>query len=357
MKKFFTLAFALVFSTGIAFAQNNSTTVTQSGDDSDAVISQNGSSHEAIVNQNSGFGTGHIAEISQSNGSDNLSEVEQNQANAEAYVTQVGSDNESYTKQAGFNEMFVDQEGDGNVLTGYDGGSVAYQKNGTGVFASDKNVLDLDQVGDFNTAGVWQEHHGDATIQQYGSDNDGQIYQSGSPNQALNQASITQGVSAYTSNFNAADIRQNGEGNTASFGLQMGDHNDVDIDQIGNQNYSELSIKYGDLNEVTMDVDGVGNRTRFSIDASWGAKSSSNVVNFSKTGDGNYLSGKIEGDGNMVDVSQTGNSNRVGTDWYTKDGVAIMGNSNTVSVTQMSNSNFSTVTVNGSNNTATVTQN
>ena len=105
-----------------------------------------------------------------------------------------------------------------------------------------------------------------------------------------------------------------------------------------------------------MTVDGTSNRTRLSIDAGWGSRSSGNTITVEKDGDTNYLSGKIEGDGNMVDVSQIGNDNRVGTSWYTKDGVAITGDGNMVDVTQTGNGHMSKTTINGNSNTATVTQ-
>jgi len=74
MKKLFMIAFALVFSTGIAFAQDNDSDIDQVGDDSDATVVQDGSMNESVISQNSGFGTGHTAEVTQT-GMENSSDI------------------------------------------------------------------------------------------------------------------------------------------------------------------------------------------------------------------------------------------------------------------------------------------
>jgi hypothetical protein len=80
------------------------------------------------------------------------------------------------------------------------------------------------------------------------------------------------------------------------------------------------------------------------------------MITVEKDGDTNYLAGSIEGDGNTVDVFQDGSNNRVGTDWYIKDGVNITGDSNMVDVMQNGSGHMSTTMINGNNNTATVMQ-
>ena len=129
------------------------------------------------------------------------------------------------------------------------------------------------------------------------------------------------------------------------------------IAQTGDQNYSEYSVKYGDGNDLDVSVEGSSNRTRFSIDADWGSVSSSNVLSVDKDGDTNYFTGSIKGSSNTVNVTQDGDGNRIGTDWYTKDGISIVGDGNSATVMQKSDMNSASVTVTGSGNMATVTQN
>jgi len=380
MKKLIMFVFVSMLAGSVAFAQNNNSDVKQKGNDHSATVAQAGAQHQSLVDQDAHFGSGHTAEVTQESGMLNYSNVMQRQANSEAYILQTGSENESRTRQAGYNVVDVLQEGDYNILGAYGNlGNAAYQKNGGGMWASDMNNLDLDQLGNSNEAGVTQEHHGDATVLQSGNSNEAGVRQGGAAFGALNEvaiaqhgdinmadayqsgegnkATIGQGVSAYTSNDNDASITQLGDGNNASFSLTWGDLNDVTVDQDGNNNYSEFSVKYGDENTVSADVEGSSNRTRFHVNSDWGSMSSGNTINIQKLGNTNYVAGSIKGGSNMVDIVQNGNNNMIGTSWYTGDGVSITGNSNMVDVDQMSNGNSSLNSVAGNNNSISVMQN
>ena len=61
-------------------------------------------------------------------------------------------------------------------------------------------------------------------------------------------------------------------------------------------------------------------------------------------------------EGASITTIQHGNDNRVGTDWYTGDGVNIDGNNNMVTVSQVNDGHMSLNTVAGDNNNITVTQ-
>ena len=103
------------------------------------------------------------------------------------------------------------------------------------------NVGSITQTGDLNYGQIQHgaAKFGEAVIEQNGDDNSATARQfSGSGN----NATIKQGNAAYVSSGNEGDIRQEGDGNDASFVLTRGDDNDVEIDQIGNQNYSEYSV-------------------------------------------------------------------------------------------------------------------
>ena len=247
MKKLIMFTFALVLTAGMAYGQSNTSSTTQTGNDNTATVDQDGNDNENVIVQSSSFGTGHTAEVDQ-DGSTNKNDILQDQANAEAYVTQSGELNSSSSKQSGFNILNVDQDGNGNILEGYDGRDRAFQKNGVGHFPSDMNELDVDQVGDGNIAGVWQEHHATATISQTGNGNEGQVFQTGTPEGALNEAEIYQ-----NGDGNFTDVYQDGEGNGALVeqGVYGGANgNEVDFDQVGDGNYLETKQVSADDNIV-----------------------------------------------------------------------------------------------------------
>src|SRR5690606_27886031 len=124
----------------------------------------------------------------------------QQQRGAVAVVEQYGNANVSGITQAGPNdageaptqEAGVYQQGDRNVLGSYANYTGrALQKNGTS-FDDDKNFLDLDQIGDDNQAGVWQEHGADATIAQTGDRNQARTYQTSDPVGTVNNIDVAQ---------------------------------------------------------------------------------------------------------------------------------------------------------------------
>ena len=123
MKKLFTLAFALVFSTGIAFAQNNSSTIDQVGNGHAAMITQTGDQNSSELTQDIATGPaqsnydghatvtqtgdrntskltqftfygGHDATITQDIGNDNYSEIVTSNGGGSADVTLNGDENE-----------------------------------------------------------------------------------------------------------------------------------------------------------------------------------------------------------------------------------------------------------------------
>ena len=132
MKKLFTLAFALVFSTGLAFAQDNNSDIDQVGDFSTATVSQVGSMLDATVYQD--------GSSSQQRGN-------------EAMVSQVGTSNEAYVQQLGEqNNANIDQAGSGNYAeivgqTGFANDASALQDDDT-----ENSFIYIDQQGDGNAA-------------------------------------------------------------------------------------------------------------------------------------------------------------------------------------------------------------
>ena len=383
MKRLISVLVAVMFMTGMVVAQSNESDVEQEGTGHEATVNQNGSSNTSNIVQDQGFNydldRGSKAEVDQ-DGSSNSSDINSWGWNHEVYVTQNGSENASALSQSGGeNDAYVDQIGDKNILRGKSEGSAAYQKAGD-PFGNDKNYFDVDQTGNENTVGMWQEHSAEAVVNQNGDKNLTEIYQSGpaygddnTANVVINgdenmtdvhqfgdgnSATLNVGHANYApSNYsNEAAIKQTGNSNDASFDLQKGANNNADIDQNGDNNYTELSVKYGNDNEAVVDVDGDANRSRISVSTQWGDMSDGNQINLTQDGYQNYASGDIEGDNNDIDVLQQGDYNRVGTSWYTKDGFDVMGNNNTIDIEQMSNSNKSLNSVVGNSNSINVSQ-
>ena len=377
MKKLTTLTVTLFFAAGITFAQNNGATVNQTGNGNNATVEQTGQLHQSSITQNT-WGTGHTAVVNQNSGDENFSDILQEQRGAEAYLNQIGSMNQSRLKQSGPNIANIDQEGNSNILGQYGNlSAAAYQKNGTS-FADDMNYLNLLQNGNGNKAGLWQEHHAEAVIQQTGNDNESRIYQSGTAGGTLNIASsYSMGDRNKTdiyqrgeeqdakvvihngSNDNTVTMEQvNGIDNRALYEVDNGLGNTVALVQDGSENRSNLIVQHGaDDNSVEITQDGTNNRGLWVIN---GSDADENILSISSIGNNNMATGVILGGGlNQITVEQLGNDNRVGsgTSWAAKDGVVINGHSNTISVSQLSDGNMSTNVVYGNNNLINVVQN
>jgi len=207
MKKLFTLALALVFSTGLAFGQNNMATINQMGDDHDASIDQVGQLNEAYVDQTDGGGgsTGNAVSTVDQEGDANLVNLRQVSfygqlfGDSEAYITQKGTGNKVHgqSEQDAFLQSNVGglvdvyMEGDYNTL--YSLRSEA-QKNG--------NSFELDILGSDNEVGMEQEF-GVADVDIVGDANDVMVSQ------------LT-GANWNTSLYNQATVTINGSNNTAA---------------------------------------------------------------------------------------------------------------------------------------------
>ena len=385
MKKLLLLAaFGLMASP--ALAQSNSSSISQTGPDNDADVQQDGG-HSSVISQSNFALPGHIAQVDQFGGSGSSSDILQEQRGAVAVVAQDGNDNVSGIKQSGPNdagdaptqEAGIFQQGDRNVLgsyANYEGR--AFQKNGTS-FDNDKNFLDLDQVGDDNKAGVWQEHGADATIAQTGAGNEARTYQTSAPVGTVNDIDVTQ-----TGDDNFAHLRQSGgDGNTALV-QQIGDLNESTFTQTGASNRAVERMTAGSYNVVTIDQNGSSNRAVYEI---WG---DSNTMDIDQTGNnhntaingrgtppapgGGVSDNTIDidqfgGDGNQIDgyfangsesdtvtISQDGTGNLMNSGAMSDYGLYVDGDLNTVEVMQTGMGNTSDVTVIGDGNTSTVSQ-
>src|SRR6056297_2951843 len=198
MKKLATLLVAMLFTAGMAFAQSNSATVDQNGNGNDVVAAQNGSLNDVML----------------------LQQVKDNQAD-------------------------IVQTGNGNILQN----SMTGSKPGYPGYAVQRAtaLLDLDQVGDGNVVGLFQNNQKNrAFIEQIGD---------------ANVADVSQVAFGGTVNGNETDLSQDGSNNMTQViqGISGGNHSDnfaiIDIDGDGNGDGSAgdlymLIEQYGDFNEA-----------------------------------------------------------------------------------------------------------
>ena len=242
-------ALALVFTAGMAFAQNNSSTIDQVGNGHAATITQTGDQNSSELTQDILSGPaeskyGGDATVIQT-GDRNTSKLTQNTFynDHDATIEQVGDDN--YSEIVGSNgggEADVYMEGDGNALNSL---FPETQKN--------DNDFDLNIVGGSNTVGLFQEF-GDGTVDITGDGNEVLLRQhAGGANYDpldYDQATIT-----VNGSDNMIDVNQDGGAgarglnNTATVDLLNGSSlNTVEVDQAG------------DFHTSTITVDGMNNQ-------------------------------------------------------------------------------------------------
>jgi len=343
----FTFALALVFTAGLAFGQQNQSSIAQTGNSSTATVSQSGQGNYSQLKQSDDFIGGHTATVQQV-GSNNYSNIQ----------TQNGG---------GTAEVYM--EGDGNTLEDWStrqrGGLGANQKNS-------RTFFDLDINGDQNTVGMTQEF-GDGTVDIDGSGNEVGLRQLANANYQVGDfhtAFIKVG-----GNDNIVDVNQardgggsvggtGGKGNGATVEILRGDLNELDVQQGGSRNKQTIEVD-GSSNTYTAKQFGTGNalylNSRGTGPGAPGGAGGVNSNTFTMTQDGssNLVDAGIDGVDNTVDIVQNGSNNSVdgsSIGRFDADGLTINGDLNTVNVMQTGVGHTSTNTVTGNNNTISVTQ-
>lgn len=284
MKKL-SLFFALVFAVSMTMAQHvstvietgdgNSATITQGFDGTGTALNgntsnveQDGDNNGAVVTQyNNGFGgQAHNSEIYQT-GNDNAASIEQQNATGDAYISQIGNENEANILEVGnFGvaapaagiapyDAYASQEGDRNIVNmsiyGDGASAVAIQKGNDNTIYQElgqdvgnkvfKSSAYANQMGNSNVAMQIMEGQGFAggiTIQFERE----RIWQTGDNNYAhqLQTDDILPG------GINYAEIRQTGDWNE-SWQTQSGLNNDSRVTQNGNSNWS-TTTQFGNDN-------------------------------------------------------------------------------------------------------------
>ncbi|WP_116033287.1 hypothetical protein [Rhodohalobacter sp. SW132] len=345
LKKFTTLFVILLFTVGMAIAQNNEAIIEQIGPDNEASISQaDGAS--AIVNQSgSTVNEGNVAYLDQAG--DNT-----------ANVTQVG-DNDAFIFQgtssffgggagtASGNTATVVQSGDNRMPAGGPIQGVDIYQGTDGGTAINSNAT-VNQDGNDNYVTVFQGIFGGgnatdlkANVVQIGNNNDGNIRQAQNAISYGDEASLTQNGSE-----NFSSIFQGFGGGSAS------ENNTATVTQTGNNNWAGSIYQGADLGGT-----GVGSGAGI-------AAYNTAAVLQNGSGDGTQDSGAArifqganggEAFSNTALIEQHGDYNLANLRQGEGDG-AISSNS-TAQIFQYSESNIAESTQSGNYNNATITQN
>lgn len=306
MRKGLLVIFVLVFAVSFAFADDNSSAVTQSGDNHTADVSQDGS--------------GNVSEVSQTK-----TDYTYYSSGIDADIIQIGTDNESYVTQS---------------MGAYGGGN---RSSADVTQDGQENLLNLNQSG---------VGHQTATVNQQGQKNETDIQQSANHSISyVEQVGDVDGENYAHQRFAASQV----EGRI----IQSGDYNEayqsmpytppvknsyMESAQTGNNNYSEQMI--------------VGDE--------WGFADGNNAATITQTGDGNWSvqsivgrgnseSQVIEGNGNTVLQSQNGDNNSSTINIGPED--SYVGDDNHVEITQNVSGSKANVTLHGSDNVTEITQN
>lgn len=258
MKKLSFFAVAM-FVGGVAFAQNNTSTTTQNGDNNSADIEQTGSGNTSTLTQTK---------------------------NNEFELVQDGDDNLSNFRQAnnGGNKAFINQLGDRNKVT-----------RGGGALQGSNNLAHIDQGGNDNTAIIYQDFkNNELNFDQDGNGNYAKANQDG-------------GVAG-----SILTVNQVGDNNRSDDGFQKNGFNSANTQITGSDNWTETH-QNGDLNTVTIDINGSGNGN-----VGVGA-SGDDYISVTQGGDNNTADIDIIGSYNDVDISQSGTGGHEATVLQTGD--------------------------------------
>lgn len=236
----------MLFTAGMAFAQSNEATVTQAGDDNSADIEQVGNLNYTSLSQADGA-TANIDQVSASESFVSLSQIGassttilQNNKNSvqgfsdshltdteDKLATQSGTGSTmDITQLSTFNQAYVDQLGDGNIMS-------ILQEGGNSNVArlmqdGNNNEMDVDLIGGVNRV----------KAEQYGDGNTANVSITGVHNNEFNNGSSfvyqdgTDHMSTVTviGDYNFYDIHQTGSIQTATVTV-TGNNNTAAITQ------------------------------------------------------------------------------------------------------------------------------
>lgn len=267
MKKLTTLTLALFVAVGLTYAQNNASTIDQTGDNQTSTVNQVGTTNTSDIDQISTNTGPQVADVIQ-NGTGNISTISQ---------TQSGGGNNTPA-----NTAYIEQLGTGNISTqsqtapGYNSGQYVWgYQDGTA------NILSQTISGGYSES-LTSEQFGNensATQSANGAHNHGEVYQDGSSN--------------------IAEQTLSGSNNGYSSGIVL-------ISQLGTGNYAMQDLTgFGSshFNNGEIYQDGMDNQA-------WQTASGRNLnAQLWQTNDGNWSSQMQTGEGHSSVVHQNGMGN------------------------------------------------
>lgn len=324
---------ALAITSASAFAQDNSSSVNQTGDGAVATVTQDGANDRSSVSQ-SGGGTVTIHQTGVQ-GSTSTVTTSADDRPPESTVTVTQSDTGGSTAGTG----------QANVSTVVQDNVNGFGLTGTG------STVDVTQV--HNAAGTGQNS---SYVQQGRNAVSGQVTVNQNGGENISYYSST------TSTDNDALINQTGVGNnsvvlqdfqggaalaTVTQNNAGGPVNSAYVDQVSD-GFAATPAEFAYGAEAHINQDGSGNSSSIVQSGFSTTVAAGNYAENDQTGDGHSSSILQGGIDNFASVTQSGLGN-----WSSVDQA---GSANSAIVNQSSNANVSTVSQGGNNNAATVTQ-
>ena len=342
MKVFLVFMLAMLMVTGVAFAQEETSTINQVGKRNDATVDQDGSGNiSAITQGDATLSFDGVATVDQ-DGNVNNSSIYQTGKMQDAGVNQQGDYNDSYISQVGAlegNRADVDQLAKRDLsditqistVTGLTNIATVTQKNDIALYIPDddyNNESTIYQNGDNNEATVSQDgKNEDSYVSQVGADNVADVTQTGN---TLNFAYVYQTV-----DNNDATIVQDGSGNLAQIFQNLGnatnntativqknsaDNNTATIRQDKDGNLTRIVQDSGKLNTATFNSYSSDNGTRDEVAESpydypegnlilQTGNSNTSTVNQLAAGAGDNTAWIQQDGGDLATVSQDGFQN------------------------------------------------
>lgn len=375
MRKITLGALALMFG-AVGFAQNNTGTVNQTGNDNTGIVDQTGSENQGTItsdgnlnkddivkwgNWKSGVSAYMMAKGITQKGYKNTGSIDQNSGPAtgagnRAGIGQDGKLNNAKITQSDpsshtwgpENNAFVDQLGDNNISVQNQEGKANnsyFRQDGNGNEAESQQFdyytsrTTVEQVGDNNTSFQRQEF-GNST-----GNNKSNVYQKGNMNNANSdqRGKGNEGVISQTGgNLNDSELSQFGDGNDAGI-MQNGSNNQALVYQgwayapiwgstevVGNNNQASVNQNgennfggiwsMGSDNIVNLDQVGDNNVARLSNGYNYSTvngvpginPANSNTIELEQIGSNNWVRNFQLGDNNLLRLKQNGNGNTVG---------------------------------------------
>ena len=242
--------------------------------------------------------------------------------------------------------------------------SMAFAQNNSSTVGQNgnNNNAEIDQAGSLNSASVEQEaDRGSAIISQDGAENEAWITQTGGGDAVseITQEGFSNWASSSIADNASSSQYQEGDNNRALIGAGFKQKADISQIQDGNNNIAEITVNGPGTRFATVTQEQVGDNNLSVISGFRGDPGGENIIwqhgddhivnlqynggqkngfDIGQYGSSNEVQSTIPGDGNFLNIDQGGHGNMLTTD-------------------QVSNSNYLGVNQYGDGNTASITQN